>query len=73
MFLGVWVFFGAVLGWAFGCQRACVVCSRLLEMADVRRAVYGAAYRQRQTLSASEQASPLFAPDTRLAVQNLLL
>jgi Uma2 family endonuclease len=36
------------------------------------RALYGAAYRQRQTLSASEQASPLFAPDTRLAVQNLL-
>jgi hypothetical protein len=21
-------------GWAFGCQRACGVCSRLLEMAD---------------------------------------
>jgi len=31
----VW-FFGAVFGWAFGCQRACGVCSRLLEMADVR-------------------------------------
>ena len=30
----VW-FFGAVFGWAFGCQRACGVCSRLLEMADV--------------------------------------
>jgi hypothetical protein len=29
----VW-FFGAVFGWAFGCQRACGVCSRLLEMAD---------------------------------------
>jgi Uma2 family endonuclease len=42
------------------------------EPAADARAVYGAAYRQRQTLSASEQASPLFAPDTRLAVQNLL-
>jgi hypothetical protein len=31
----VW-FFGAVFGWAFGCQRACGVCSRLLEMADFR-------------------------------------
>jgi hypothetical protein len=31
----VW-FFGAVFEWAFGCQRACGVCSRLLEMADVR-------------------------------------
>jgi hypothetical protein len=31
----VW-FFGAVFGWAFGCQRACEVCSRLLEMADFR-------------------------------------
>jgi len=30
----VW-FFGAVFGWAFGCQRACGVCSHLLEMADV--------------------------------------
>jgi hypothetical protein len=30
----VW-FFGAVFEWAFGCQRACGVCSRLLEMADV--------------------------------------
>ena len=30
----VW-FFDAVFGWAFGCQRACGVCSRLLEMADV--------------------------------------
>jgi len=29
----VW-FFGAVFGWAFGCQRACGVCSHLLEMAD---------------------------------------
>ena len=31
----VW-FFGAVFEWAFGCQGACGVCSRLLEMADVR-------------------------------------
>ena len=31
----VW-FFGAVFEWAFGCQRACGVCSRLLEMADFR-------------------------------------
>ena len=31
----VW-FFDAVFGWAFGCQRACGVCSRLLEMADFR-------------------------------------
>ena len=31
----VW-FFGAVFGWAFGCKRACGVCSRLLEMADFR-------------------------------------
>jgi hypothetical protein len=38
VFLGVWVFFGAVFGWAFGCQRACGVCSRLLEMADFRGA-----------------------------------
>jgi len=30
----VW-FFGAVFGWAFGCQGACGVCSRLLEMADI--------------------------------------
>jgi hypothetical protein len=29
-------FFGAVFGWAFGCQGACGVCSRLLEMADIR-------------------------------------
>ena len=36
VFWGVWVFFGAVFGWAFGCQRACGVCSRLLEMADFR-------------------------------------
>ena len=28
------VVFDAVFGWAFGCQRACGVCSRLLEMAD---------------------------------------
>ena len=27
----------AIFGWAFGCQRACGVCSRLLEMADFSR------------------------------------
>jgi hypothetical protein len=42
------------------------------EPAADARAVYGAAYRQQQTLSASEQVSPLFAPDARLAVQHLL-
>ena len=42
------------------------------EPAADARAVYGAAYRWRQTLSASEQVSPLFAPDARLAVQHLL-
>jgi Uma2 family endonuclease len=42
------------------------------EPAADTRAVYGAAYRWQQTLSASEQVSPLFAPDTRLAVQHLL-
>ena len=31
-----WWCFGAVFGWAFGCQRACGVCSRLLEMADLK-------------------------------------
>ena len=35
----VW-FFGAVFGWAFGCQRACGLCSRLLEMADFRPPPY---------------------------------
>ena len=35
----VW-FSGAVFGWAFGCQRACGVCSRLLEMADFRDEVH---------------------------------
>ena len=42
------------------------------EPAADTRAVYGAAYRWQQTLSASEQVSPLFAPDARLAVQHLL-
>jgi hypothetical protein len=42
------------------------------EPAEDARAVYGAAYRQQQTLSASEQASPLFALDARLAVERLL-
>jgi hypothetical protein len=36
----VW-FFGAVFGWAFGCQRACGVCSRLLEMADASARIAG--------------------------------
>jgi Uncharacterized protein conserved in cyanobacteria, COG4636 len=42
------------------------------EPAADARAVYGAAYRWQQTLSASEQVSPLFAPDAMLAVEHLL-
>jgi len=43
------------------------------EPAADARAVYGAAYRQRQVYAAGEQASPLFAPDATLAVEQLLL
>jgi hypothetical protein len=41
VFLGGCVVFDAVFGWAFGCQRACGVCSRLLEMADVSARIAG--------------------------------
>ena len=51
----VW-FFGAVFEWAFGCQRACGVCSRLLEMADVSLA------RKRARATAAMSVLGKFAP-----------
>jgi signal peptidase I len=54
VFWGVWVFFGAVFGWAFGCQRACEVCSRLLEMADFRVYLNGKLLQEPYTNGAPE-------------------
>jgi hypothetical protein len=55
----VFVFFGAVFGWAFGCQRACGVCSRLLEMADFSQRV---ALRRAEGFSGRLPAVPAGSP-----------
>jgi Uma2 family endonuclease len=42
------------------------------EPAEDARAVYGVSYRQRAVLSVDERLSPLFAPDTTIAVEQLI-
>jgi len=42
------------------------------EPAEDARAVYGASYRQWMVLGPNEQLSPLFAPDTTIAVEQLM-